>query len=417
MFCVNCGERLEEGALFCVSCGARIDSELIDVPEVERVEAAQIDSPQVTSIQEEPAEDVRLEAPAASGSIWPDDPELNETKYEEPVYEAPEPEPEYVAPAYMPPQQARPYSEEPAYRRQGIDRDPAYRTQEPEPTYDRSYRPMIDPVPGTSRGKKGNKSMALIIILLVVALAMLGVLAGIIISGTRNSSSNSGDIDIAQIENQENSGDSGDTASDSEAAKKEEEEKPKKEEEEAKKKEEEAKKKEEEEKKKKEEEEKEKNWSQGSSASSVLPDESGFTYGPGNVYDGNLNTAWSEGVDGSAVGEWLEVSYDEEITGALRIYNGYQKSSERYYQNSRVCDAEVEFDTGQRYRFTLSDVYGQGQIVVFPNLEKTNKFRLTILSTYEGNQWDDVNISEIEIFDVKYIGGSPEAKIYATEVG
>ena len=162
------------------------------------------------------------------------------------------------------------------------------------------------------------------------------------------------------------------------------------------------------------EEEEEDNYEKGASASSTLPAEGGVSYAPENIYDGSTVTAWTEGVSGSGIGEWISVSFDKQILGALRIYNGYQKSRDLYYWNSRVQDAQIEFSSGQIYQFTLRDENNSGQIVVFPDLKKTNSFTLTILSVYEGSRWDDTTITEIVPADSATVSTLSGSIIYAT---
>ena len=146
-------------------------------------------------------------------------------------------------------------------------------------------------------------------------------------------------------------------------------------------------------------------------ASSELPDDGNVTYAARNVYDGDLNTAWTENAYGMGEGEWIEVSFDKKIPGALTIYNGYQKTEDLYYQNARVMEAEFEFTSGQKYSVTLNDEMGP-QTVVFPDLKKTNSFKMTIISAYEGYRWDDNNITEIIIADVNEMKEDEEEDSY-----
>ena len=158
----------------------------------------------------------------------------------------------------------------------------------------------------------------------------------------------------------------------------------------------------------------EKHYRRSATASSELPEEGGVTYVARNVYDGDFSTAWTENGYGTGEGEWIEVSFDKRIPGALTIYNGYQKSEDLYYQNARIMDVEIEFLNGQKYRVTLSDVMGP-QTIVFPNLEKTNGFRLTILSAYEGYRWEDNNITEIEMADIEEVSKDEDEIDYDDE--
>ena len=165
----------------------------------------------------------------------------------------------------------------------------------------------------------------------------------------------------------------------------------------------------------KEEEQKEKTYKRAVGASSTLPDDGGVNYRDRNLYDGNLLTAWSEGVSGIGIDEWIQISFDAPIPEAIKIYNGYQKTENLYYSNGRVCDAVIEFSNGKTYAVTLAEDYGAGQVVYFPDLGETNSFRLTIKSVYEGSQWDDTTITEIELFNPEEQDMYSEILIYAVE--
>ena len=164
-----------------------------------------------------------------------------------------------------------------------------------------------------------------------------------------------------------------------------------------------------------EEEEEELTFIRHASASSELPQDGDVTYEAKNVNDGNLRTGWSEDEYGLGIGAWVEVSFDKRITGALRIHNGYQKTEDLYYANSRVCDAVIEFINGQKYEFAFYDETGP-QVIVFPDLGKVNGFRLTVESAYEGYSWDDTTITEIAIADADRLDASKETIIYATPI-
>lgn len=64
-----------------------------------------------------------------------------------------------------------------------------------------------------------------------------------------------------------------------------------------------------------------------------------------NINDGNLNTAWVEGVADQGVNEELTFSSanEQEVTGLL-ISNGYMKSESHYFKNSRVKTLQITFD-------------------------------------------------------------------------
>jgi len=132
-------------------------------------------------------------------------------------------------------------------------------------------------------------------------------------------------------------------------------------------------------------------------ASSVLPSENGITYEPGNLFDDLLETAWQEGADGGGEGEWVQFDFDREITlSAMEIANGYQKDSSRFSDNPRVETLRVEYSDGTTQQVRLYDDTGFQEIALAS--KPTEWLRLTILSIYPGDQWDDAGFSEVRLF-------------------
>jgi hypothetical protein len=133
-------------------------------------------------------------------------------------------------------------------------------------------------------------------------------------------------------------------------------------------------------------------------ASSVLPSENGITYEPGNLLDGLLETAWQEGADGGGEGEWVQFDFGREITlSAVEIANGYQKDSARFSGNPRVETLRVEYSDGTTQQVRLYDDTGFQEIAL--TQRPTEWLRLTILSVYPGDQWDDAGFSEVRLFE------------------
>ncbi len=126
------------------------------------------------------------------------------------------------------------------------------------------------------------------------------------------------------------------------------------------------------------------------------------------AFDGDINTAWQDGiktsvdsVDEYGVGEWLKLYNSDGKAGWLNkvtIYNGYQNTdnntnSKDYYElNSRVKGFSLTFDDGSTIEFELVDTK-EAQTFSFEAVE-TSSVTFTILSVYEG-KWSDTCISEI----------------------
>lgn len=150
-------------------------------------------------------------------------------------------------------------------------------------------------------------------------------------------------------------------------------------------------------------------------ASSSGDDVGDTTYVPACALDGDLLTGWSEGVDGYGEGEWLELRADEaQYVSGIQVLNGYTKSKELYFSNSRPKDIRIELDDWSM-ETTLEDKYSEGadpndpstsgwQTITFPEAHMTKRVRVTILSVYTeqhmfgGNGWPDTTISELRAF-------------------
>lgn len=136
-------------------------------------------------------------------------------------------------------------------------------------------------------------------------------------------------------------------------------------------------------------------------ASSVLPPVArlGLTYGPENLLDGNLDTAWSQaGSDGgiAPVGSW--VAFDlPQTTDVMRVsvINGYVKSDETYAENARVRDITISDGSGRSIRTTLDDVRTSQAITVdFPS---ATTITITVESVYPGSEHLDVALTEVRL--------------------
>ena len=152
-------------------------------------------------------------------------------------------------------------------------------------------------------------------------------------------------------------------------------------------------------------------------ASSQLEEQFGNTYDPENAIDGDETTAWVEGADDDGVGEWIDVTFDnDEPIEAISISNGYQKSEELFQKNNRIRQAEVQFEDGTAESFELYD-HGYGdQIVYLSEPKNSNSFTLTIQSVYPGSEYGDTCISEIGIARSDWAYPSSTSMIYAEPV-
>ncbi len=134
-------------------------------------------------------------------------------------------------------------------------------------------------------------------------------------------------------------------------------------------------------------------------ASSVLPPEYDSTYVPEHVFDGDIKTAWVEGVSHAGEGEWIQLSAAGiQTVQGIEIVNGYCKSEEIYIKNNRVRDIRITFDDGTSETFSLKDDFGRYQNFDFSEPKNTTAVKMEILSVYKGVKYQDTCISEVILY-------------------
>lgn len=141
----------------------------------------------------------------------------------------------------------------------------------------------------------------------------------------------------------------------------------------------------------------------------------GEGYGVENMFDGDLSTAWVEGVAGDGVGEWIDIKLDDMPYLGVAIANGYIKNEEVYYNNNRVKTIyietwdengdlmthgeielrDIEFDSVEDREYCSAWLYyisNRGS-----SFQKVSRIRLTIREVYPGEKFHDTCISELYI--------------------
>jgi hypothetical protein len=122
---------------------------------------------------------------------------------------------------------------------------------------------------------------------------------------------------------------------------------------------------------------------------------------PASAIDGDLSTAWVEGVDGPGIGESLTLTFDT-TTPFYGIYllPGYFATPELWEANNRIKKVQLTLSDGTSFTEEFEDIKQPMYIDTdrilggFPQIEW---FRLTILEVYPGTRWDDTAISEITL--------------------
>lgn len=135
------------------------------------------------------------------------------------------------------------------------------------------------------------------------------------------------------------------------------------------------------------------------SSSSTLANEGKLTYYSSNIYDRKLSTSWVEGMHGSGIGEWvmLITNNGQKLKG-IKIINGYASNMEFYKKNNRAKSIRVELSDGTIVEKQLEDSGIAWQYVDFNREIVCNSIKITILSVYRGNKYDDTCISEIDLY-------------------
>jgi hypothetical protein len=121
-------------------------------------------------------------------------------------------------------------------------------------------------------------------------------------------------------------------------------------------------------------------------------------YTPDNAVDGDIRTAWVEGVPGLAGGARLGFRLPHRVVlDRIRIVNGYAKSTAALLDNAAARTVLIRTD-GMKgvFRRTLSrDSRPQSVRAAFG---PTRRVTIEIVSAYPGDRFDDLAISEIWFF-------------------
>ena len=156
--------------------------------------------------------------------------------------------------------------------------------------------------------------------------------------------------------------------------------------------------------------------------SSVLPSQGKNTYGPANVQDFNIRTAWIPSSRNKGIGEWIEFvfNYPEyapgygevyQFYGLIFIFNGYCKSEQVWRDNSRVkklkvyynghplCYVQLQdnwyfqsFNIGKFFKYRVARKYMDAPYEIVNG----DRLRFEIVEVYKGDKYDDVGISEFD---------------------
>ena len=128
-------------------------------------------------------------------------------------------------------------------------------------------------------------------------------------------------------------------------------------------------------------------------ADSALASQSGNSYGPANLFDGDRGTAWCEGVPGAGEGQIVALFIENGVPfDRLLIWNGYQKSETSFQRNGRVKRITVSTGDGSEKSFRLPDTTKQ-IAVNLGEMAVRNEVYVEIREVYPGSRYQDTCIS------------------------
>ena len=132
-------------------------------------------------------------------------------------------------------------------------------------------------------------------------------------------------------------------------------------------------------------------------ASSVLAPWRDVTYGPANMFDNKLDTAWVEGVDGTGAGERLIFEFDTEQTvEGISLLNGYHKSNDLFAKNGRITEIYLDLSDGQQLVAPIADDPGE-QVLYFDAPVRIKWLAIEISAATAGSRYADTAISEFRV--------------------
>ncbi|MEO0115790.1 MAG: discoidin domain-containing protein, partial [candidate division WOR-3 bacterium] len=128
----------------------------------------------------------------------------------------------------------------------------------------------------------------------------------------------------------------------------------------------------------------------------------GGPYPPQYAIDGKTFTCWSEAHNEPCTGQWIKVFLPTKKSivkiGILPGFDKYNpKYGDVYWLNNRLRTVELEFSDGRIYDLFFEDQKRMKYFEFQPPVV-TEWIKLTVKSYYPGQRWDDICISEIEVW-------------------
>ena len=137
-------------------------------------------------------------------------------------------------------------------------------------------------------------------------------------------------------------------------------------------------------------------------ASSHLKNWKSYTFGPGNLVDGKLDTSWQpKAAKLRGAGQWVEFVFGHDVVvSKLRIANGFQRKDrlgDLFCLNARAAVLVALFDDGSSRKIDFrKQGRGFSDVSISPPA-RTRSLRLVVLNAFEGRKWKDLALSEVEV--------------------
>jgi hypothetical protein len=145
-------------------------------------------------------------------------------------------------------------------------------------------------------------------------------------------------------------------------------------------------------------------------ASSVLPPLS--AYDPIFLFDSRFEYGWAANKKAKDVNLKFRFSQAKRIE-KLRIWNGYQRSVNHCFENSRARTLKLSGSNGYTATVAVQDTLGS-QVVALPTAFEGQDFTIEVADAYLGKTYADLVISELRFFDGKdWFMLDPTAKLKA----
>ncbi len=134
-------------------------------------------------------------------------------------------------------------------------------------------------------------------------------------------------------------------------------------------------------------------------ASSTLKPQGEYRYDAENVRDRWNDNAWSEGVAGNGVGQWLEITpVVAKPLVDISIKPGYQKKgSDLFKANARPKKIRIELNGEHQFDADIPDKEEEIEIPITGYTKPVQKIRLTFTEVYPGSKYEDMCVTYIRL--------------------